>query len=123
MAAGVLGPGCGIIRAVLPPCRAGLFARGGARAAAERRPAASHGVCVRVRVRVHGLDAGRRRSAGLLRPPPPPQAMRQMYPGTDGSGSRLEEFTTTRNEAEKLKAKWAAEKKKEVRADEDRACV
>lgn len=28
--------------------------------------------------------------------------------------SRLEEFTTTRNEAEKLKARWAAEKKKEV---------
>jgi hypothetical protein len=49
--------------------------------------------------------------------------MRQMNQGADGSGSRLEEFTTTRNEAEKLKAKWAAEKKKEVRADGDRACV
>jgi hypothetical protein len=29
--------------------------------------------------------------------------MRQMYPGTDGSGSRLEDFTTTRNEAEKMR--------------------
>ena len=28
-----------------------------------------------------------------------------------GQSSRLEEFTTTRNEAEKLKALWAAEKK------------
>jgi len=32
----------------------------------------------------------------------------------EATSSRLEEFTTTRNEADKLKAKWAAEKKKEV---------
>jgi len=31
----------------------------------------------------------------------------------EAPSSRLEEFTTTRNEADKLKAKWAAEKKKE----------
>lgn len=35
-------------------------------------------------------------------------------PPQEAPSSRLEEFTTTRNEAEKLKARWAAEKKKEV---------
>ena len=37
-----------------------------------------------------------------------------MQPQQEAPSSRLEEFTTTRNEAEKLKARWAAEKKKEV---------
>lgn len=32
----------------------------------------------------------------------------------EAPSSRIEESTTSRNEADKLKAKWAAEKKKEV---------
>lgn len=35
-----------------------------------------------------------------------------------GPSSRLEDFTTTRNEAEKLKAKWASEKRKEEKVME-----
>jgi len=80
---------------------------GGARAAAAGRRRLNRAGCARCGAAVPWLTAAA-------------PAHRQTMPQQDTPSSRLEEFTTTRNEAEKLKAKWAAEKKKEVRAAGDR---